>query len=572
MPPLRTPSRAPSRPTGLRTVCFNCEKKKLKCDLGRKAPCSNCGQTGVKCTAYNRKDHKESKPNKPKNETSLARELDAISNITTVKPGHYLGRDVSFDEPMETPKLAKETSLPSADLQLLKEQGAFTLPSNEIQHQLIATFMEYGHVWTPVIDPAWLTGTNPSFLLLQAIFVAASRMTTQPDEHGRISDFYRRAKLLFFFGLEKDPLICVASAILLHLYNPGPGSDMTDTSDFWLRTAESLAFQLGLHKEPENDRNAGLRRRLWWTIVLRDCIICASDGTPRTLTLTDSTVSPPSLDDFPEHDTQARIFPVHVSVALRLGDTVKRTLRGQAANGSALENSLFRWIKQDFPGICGPFPGCTMEARQVLIAYLANLIILDPSPSPDGDISARSLLASSFIVGLLRDFLHAGEVCRLGGIFTFYALTAGLILVPAGRVDGLRDMVNEEVIILRSCLNILSKQWISASDTLRTLHKIGQKSPKRLRITTPGQEVCPFFEGLDRQWCRLWAPVVENDFQQPVSSLVGSQASILKPYSNAQANAWDEPPLPIQYPLPMDIKTEKGSGYGASWVLKQPGN
>lgn len=130
--------------------------------------------------------------------------------------------------------------------------------------------MEFGQVWTPIIDPAWLTGTTPSFLLLQSIFVAASRMTTQPNEYGLSSDFYRRAKLLFFFGVERDPLISVTSAILLHWYNPvGPETVSTDTGGFWLRAAESIAFQIGLHKEPSvKDRQRGLRRRLWWTLVV----------------------------------------------------------------------------------------------------------------------------------------------------------------------------------------------------------------------------------------------------------------------------------------------------------------
>lgn len=478
---------------------------------------------------------------------------------------------------METPTLAKECSLPTVDLQLLREQGAFTLPSNSIQHQLITTFMQYGHVWTPVIDSAWLTGTKPSFLLLQAIFVAASRMTTRPEEHGSISDFYRRAKLLFFLGIERDPLICVASAILLHLYNPGP-DDLTDTSSFWLRTAESIAFEIGLHKEPDvKDRQRGLRRRLWWTIVvcpffrhsrindqLRDCITSASDGRPRTLNLIDGSVSSPSLDDFSDHDIDARIFPVHLSIALRLGETAERFIRRQTVDKNDLENSLFRWIKQDFPGI-NPFPNCSMEARQVLVTYLANLIILDSSTA--GEISARSLLASSYIVGLFREFLEAGEVCRLGSTFSFYALTAGLVLVPAGRIEGLQDLVNEEIIILKSCLHILSKQWGAASDTLRTLQRLGKQNPRKLILTQMTKEALSFFEGLDPKWCRLWGPLVENEPAQAASSLVHSQGSIMVPYSTAQANAWDSDPLPIEYPGLME-GGRRGS-HGGGWLLNR---
>ncbi|KAL2810332.1 hypothetical protein BJX63DRAFT_321288 [Aspergillus granulosus] len=176
----------------------------------------------------------------------------------------YLGRNVSFDEAMIAPTAANDNVVFSAaDQQLLKDQGALSLPPGHIQNELVATFMEFGYFWTPVIDPAWLSGPKPAYLL-QSIFVAASRLTTQPNKYGSTADFYRKAKLLFFFGNERNPLISIVSAILLHWYNPvGPETVSTDTSGFWLRAAESIAFQIGLHKEPPmTDPQRGLPGKL----------------------------------------------------------------------------------------------------------------------------------------------------------------------------------------------------------------------------------------------------------------------------------------------------------------------
>ncbi|KAL4948569.1 hypothetical protein BDW69DRAFT_189161 [Aspergillus filifer] len=607
-------------------TCFSCHKKKTKCDLAKKTPCSNCAKSESKCIPYNRKqkdysdsstdtkvkdkskdgskdkakdkpkekskekfkdkektkdqgDSKKAKKKDPPPGLSLSKDLDAIRKIDPLREllgkERFLGRHVSFDEAMLTPSLSRENmSLPPADFQILREQGAFALPSNIIQHELISTFLEYGHVWAPVIDPAWLAGSSPSFLLLHCIFVAASRMSTYVQEWGPIEDFYRRAKLLFMFGFERDPLINIACAILLHFYNPiGSDTLATDTSAFWLHTAESIALKSGLHKEPPAKHNhRGLRRRLWWTIVLRDCITAAETGRPRTINLNDSDVLPPTIDDFPEQDFHARIFPVYLSICLRLGETVERSLRKELTPEyqRSSEDWLFRWVKQDVPGIAGQFPGYCFEARQVLVAYLANLIILDRSDTLDREVSPRSLLAASFMAGIFREFFQTNDVCRLGSSFGFYALTAGLVLTPATRVEALRGTVTEQLIIVKATIHTLSKQWVSASECQRTLDKLGKDvSRKRLKLRDTSrvtEEILPFFAGLDTSWCRLWGPVVDNEFDQTVSSLKLTTAnrSLLEPYNNAQIRQWDEPPLPVSYP---SLSFKSGGEAGSSWVV-----
>ncbi|KAL4981721.1 hypothetical protein BDW68DRAFT_171959 [Aspergillus falconensis] len=71
----------------------------------------------------------------------------------------------------------------------------------------------------------------------------------------------------------------------------------------------------------------------------------------------------------------------------------------------------------------GPFPGYSMEARLVVVAYLEDRSALDEA------LSARSVLAASFIAGLFREILERDDLCRLGVAFAFYGSCAGLILV-----------------------------------------------------------------------------------------------------------------------------------------------
>lgn len=188
--------------------------------------------------------------------------------------GEYLGGSVPFDENMVKPGHETNYTSPqasAADLQMLREQGAFELPPDAVQKQLMDSFNKYCAPWTPVVDPQWLDGnTPPSMLLLQSIFLAGSRVSHAHLSYGSSEVFYRRAKLLFFFGGGNNSLVSIVAACLLHWYNPvGPEDVSTDTSGFWIRTAGAMAFQIGLHKEPpQSAKDRGLRRRLWWSLVV----------------------------------------------------------------------------------------------------------------------------------------------------------------------------------------------------------------------------------------------------------------------------------------------------------------
>ncbi|CEL06510.1 hypothetical protein ASPCAL09686 [Aspergillus calidoustus] len=498
------------------------------------------------------------------------------------RPGQYLGRNVSVDDAMMLTSPTNESAaISSADGQLLKDQGALTLPPEQAQTDLIATFIDFGHVWTPVIDSAWLDTSKPSLLLLQSIFVAASRLTTQPNEYGSTADFYRRAKLLFFFGNERNALISISSAILLSWYSPvGPETVVTDTSAFWLRTAESIAFQIGLHKEPAvTDPQRGLRRRIWGTLVLLDCITSATLGSPQSITPSDSAsnMQPPTLDDFTTQDFPARTFPVYVSIAQLLGTIAQRRLRRDLwpEHTRTLETSLFRWVKHDFLTISGPSLSSSLETRQVLVMYFAGLIMLDRArgQSADRPLAARSLLSASFIVGIYRDFLEKDELCRLGPASPFYALVAGLVLIPTYKTEPLWETANEDTVILKACLQILSKQWGAAIGALRTLQKLSDDAlshfpptgaETELRIPRLSDETLAFFEGFDRRWCRLWGPIVDRTHEGGVSDLNGSLRSILDNY--AASRPWGDVPRPAGVP---EVEAEaldalRGGGGGTS--------
>jgi hypothetical protein len=161
-----------------------------------------------------------------------------------------------------------------ADIQILQFQHAFDLPPRAIREGLIDIFIERCAPWMPIVESNWLieTDTNkPSILLLQAVFLAARRVSSAPAVVAYASphDFYRRAKALFYSGYEKNPMTLVAVTCILHWYNPeGPEHVSLNTSGMWRHIGVGLAHQIGLHKEPSQSREASLRRRLWWTLYV----------------------------------------------------------------------------------------------------------------------------------------------------------------------------------------------------------------------------------------------------------------------------------------------------------------
>jgi hypothetical protein len=335
--------------------------------------------------------------------------------------------------------------------------------------------------WTPVVERSWLDDPNPnnvSLLLQHAMLLAGSRVSA-PLPNYPSEDFYKRARVLFWMGAEENPTITLAAACLLHWWNPeGPEQVSLDTSSFWLRICVGLAFQLGLHREPTGKQDAGLRRRIWWSLVVRDCLINAGHGRPRAIDLKLADVSPPSAVDFEGMVAPANLFSSYVGISCILGDLTQSYLRkhGLQEHKKSLEDRLFRWLKTlpENLQLCRPVEGrplkqYSFQARQLHIQYFTVLVILYRPPDPKLAPSTASLLASSFIAGIFEDFMARDELRYLGPIFTFYCLTAGMAQLSGYRYSGIVDIAEENLAILGRALELLSTRWPSAVGSLKHL-------------------------------------------------------------------------------------------------------
>jgi hypothetical protein len=246
----------------------------------------------------------------------------ASKSISYLGRLEYLRGEVPVNDdaglPDKVPHRLSET-----DIEILRIQRVIELPPRAIRESLMDAFWTRCYPWTPVVERSWITDRSPgqvSLLLQHAMLLAGSRVSTPLAKHPS-EDFYKKARVLFWMGAEEDPIITIAAACLLHWWNPqGPERISLDTSSFWLRVCIGLAYQVGLHREPTGKPDAGLRKRIWWSLVVRDCLINAGHGRPRAIDLKLADVSPISALDFDGTMPTADLFSAYVGISCILGE------------------------------------------------------------------------------------------------------------------------------------------------------------------------------------------------------------------------------------------------------------
>ncbi|KAF2801493.1 uncharacterized protein BDZ99DRAFT_456266 [Mytilinidion resinicola] len=439
----------------------------------------------------------------------------------------YIRNDVPVNDEGTVPDRAPHR-LSETDLEIMRVQRVSELPPRAIRESLLDAFWTRCYPWTPVVERHWVEdqpSNNVSLLLLHAMLLAGSRVSSVSPGYSP-EDFYKKARVLFWMGAEEDPIVTIAAACLLHWWNPeGPERVSLDTSGFWLRIAVGLAYQVGLHREPVKKADAGLRRRIWWSLVVRDCLINAGHGRPRAIDLKLTDVSPPTAHDFEGDTARANLFSSYVTISSILGDLTQSflTKSGFQDQRSQIENHLYRWLKTlpDSLHLCRPEHGRLLkqynfESRQLHVQYFTVLIIINRSRDSRGPPSTASLLASSFLAGIFEDFLARDELRYLGPIFTFYLLVAGMAQLSCYRYTGLWDAAAKDLDVMFRALDELAKRWPSAVGSLRHLTDVRDKIVMRPTALPhfPHHNLTPerlqFFEDFGPELCRMWVAIHEG--------------------------------------------------------------
>ncbi|KAF8445430.1 fungal-specific transcription factor domain-containing protein [Kalaharituber pfeilii] len=231
---------------------------------------------------------------------------------------------------------ARLSELDTIEIDILHQRGAFLLPPRALCDDLVESFFKWIAPIVPVINRSRFMrryrdpNNPPSYLLLQSVFLAGSRVCTNPqlmDANGSTTPaamtFYKRAKALYDANYEDDRVTIVQSLVLMGWYWEGP-EDVTKNVFYWSRVATIVAQGSGMHRSVEHSQlsNADKRlwKRIWWTLFTRDRQVAVALGRPVHINTDDSDVAMVTEDDFiddePGYPAEYPPDPLHVQFFL----------------------------------------------------------------------------------------------------------------------------------------------------------------------------------------------------------------------------------------------------------------
>ena len=236
------------------------------------------------------------------------------------------------------------------EMGILHQRGAFLLPSRALCDELIESYFTWVAPIIPIINRSQFMRQyrdpkdSPSLLLMQALLLASTRVSTSADitdENGTTmptaKTFYTRAKALLDAKYEDDQITIVQALVLIGWYWEGPQG--MGPAEFWefinlnhrrsdekrvlldwscylygtgVRSASKASTSVCFAKAELNPYsversqmskpNKRLWKRIWWTLFTRDRSVAAALTLPLHINTDDSDVEPISEDDFIEND------------------------------------------------------------------------------------------------------------------------------------------------------------------------------------------------------------------------------------------------------------------------------
>ncbi|UPL02999.1 hypothetical protein LCI18_013933 [Fusarium solani-melongenae] len=189
------------------------------------------------------------------------------------------------------------------DLNYLESQGCLEVPTNEVLDDFIQQYFLHVHPLLPLInegdfwDAFYLRDAHDRvpLLVLQAMLFSSCPFVSQesleafgfPDTRTARAILYRRARLMYCFETEFQPIYLAQAALLLSFWSPNPSEPQSLASTTkkantrWLGVAIQQAKAAGAHIQASplphppsvqlvGDKDRNLLRRLWWCCIIRD--------------------------------------------------------------------------------------------------------------------------------------------------------------------------------------------------------------------------------------------------------------------------------------------------------------
>lgn len=205
-----------------------------------------------------------------------------LKTVSTPQPDHH-----------SSPSMAV-AHLSQGTERYLRDEGALTFPAFSTCLPVIQAYFKWFHPCFPVLDRPVVarklaTMDISPFLLQAMLFIGATYCEEAAviamgfrDRTEAKSLLYTRARLLFHADWEKDRITLIQGLFLISFWR-GESSDVRDVR-YWLGVVITLAETLGLHRSTKlttiDAQMARIRRRIWWSVYVREGQSAASLGLP----------------------------------------------------------------------------------------------------------------------------------------------------------------------------------------------------------------------------------------------------------------------------------------------------
>ncbi|KAI3572725.1 cutinase transcription factor 1 alpha [Fusarium oxysporum f. sp. albedinis] len=233
-----------------------------------------------------------------------------------------------------------EAERAQAKIKLLEAEGAFSFPPDAAIKTLLKVYFKWFHSCFAIVDEpdVWQhyeQGTISPLLLQSVLFIGV--MHCHEDELQCLDlgsrnrakyILYNRAKDLYDAGIESRALTVIQALFLMSFWRAG--ALLQKDTRHWLGAAVSLAQTKGLHRGSSQDARSKLqrlRKRIWWSLYIRERQCAAALGLPPRIRDEDCDVEALNDADFQEtfdptiSPTQAQEFicyMVEMSVLSRM--------------------------------------------------------------------------------------------------------------------------------------------------------------------------------------------------------------------------------------------------------------
>ncbi|KAK7403706.1 hypothetical protein QQX98_010509 [Neonectria punicea] len=430
-----------------------------------------------------------------------------------------------YDEPKETIKcpspkenarlrypvpkvLMSESRLPQWEVErrrkrilYLREDGVFDMPHGSACEMLLKAFLEWFHPCFPILDRAELVdmfkSRTMSPLLAFSIFsVAAAHCNDETLSQAGLGSrqqarymFFSRAKDLYEVDYEANQTTVTQALFLMSFWRGGRLLDKH--TRHWLGIAINLAQSKAMHRcFPNRDANQGkLRRRIWWSIYIRERQCSTALGLPSRIRDDDCDVELLQAGDLEESSTALElggwILPVqpseHISYVIEmsklaqlLGQVIDAEyIPGNVKNTTTrqhLKEKLFEW-ERHLPEHMSPHvrlgDSLNMQAAMLHLAYNNALILLFRNAyvhKPDGGVDEEGYLAvqaacrnSAVVEHLLsRSLMEHADIHLINSLFNTLCIHVLHLRCCKGT---LRSVTEHRAQLCLVALQELQKTW-----------------------------------------------------------------------------------------------------------------